>query len=176
MYTIDGSRTRRCSECGSAASLTFSLGGVRTRMNNRRVIMVAAVAVALLAVAFVFTHSAFRDPRSRIEHEHGLRLPTSASEFECRGDAARGFLDRGAASAFTVATNDLAGFLAQLTVRTSLQTFIPGNSQYQLHAAWRRGSPLATYSCASAVGDWLHVEVWPIDSTRVGVSLYTDWN
>jgi hypothetical protein len=145
-------------------------------MNNRRVIKLAAVAViALLAVAFAVTRSA-RDPRSRIEHEHGLRLPASASAFECRGDAARGFLDRGAASAFTIASNDLAGFLAQLTVRTGLQTFIPGNSQYQLHASWRRGSPLATYGCASPVGDWLHVEVWPIDSSRVGVSLYTDWN
>ena len=146
------------------------------RMNNPRVIKFAAVVVALLAVAFVFTRLGFRDPRTRIEHEHGLRLPASASAFECRGDASRGFLDRGAASAFTVATNELAGFLAQLTVRTGFQTFIPGNSQYQLHASWRRGSPLATYSCASSVGDWLHVEVWPIDSTNVGVALYTDWN
>jgi hypothetical protein len=145
-------------------------------MNIRRVIKVGAVIVALLAVTFVFNHSALRAPRSRVEHEHGLRLPASASAFECRGDASRGFLDRGAASAFTVATNELAGFLAQLTVRTGFQTFIPGNSQYQLHASWRRSSPLATYSCASPVGDWLHVEVWPIDSTNVGVALYTDWN
>ena len=145
-------------------------------MNNQRVIIFAPVVVVLLSVAFVFTRSGFRDPRSRIEHEHGLRLPVSASAFECRGDASRGFLDRGAASAFIIATKELAGFLAQLTVRTGLQTFIPGNSKYQLHASWRRGSPLATYSCASPVGDWLHVEVWPIDSTRVGVSLYTEWN
>lgn len=145
-------------------------------MNNRRVIKVAVVVVALLTAALVFIFSPFRDPRSRIEHEHGLRLPASASAFECRGDARRGFLDRGAASAFIVATNELTGFLAQLTVRTSLHTFIPGNRQYQLHASWRRGSPLATYSCASPVGDWLHVEVWPIDRASVGVSLYTDWN
>ena len=151
------------------------LGGVRTHMNNRRVIKVGAVVVALL-VAIVFARSAFRDSRSRIEREHGLRLPPSASAFECRGDAALGFLDRGAASAFTVATNELAGFLAQLNFRTGFQTFIPGNSQYQLHASWRRGSPLASYSCASPVGDWLHVEVWPIDTTNVGVALYTDWN
>jgi hypothetical protein len=145
-------------------------------MNNQRVIKIAAVVVALLAITFAFNRSVFRDSRSRIEHEHGLRLPASASAFECRGDAGRGFLDKGAASAFTVATNELAGFLAQLTVRTGLPTFIPGNPQYQLHAIWRRGSPLATYSCSSTVGDWLHVEVWPIDSARVGVALYTDWN
>ena len=112
-------------------------------MNNRRIIIFAAVVVVLLAIAFVFTRPGFRDPRSRIEHEHGLHLPASASAFECRGDASRGFLDRGAASAFIVATNELAGFLVQLTVRTGLQTFIPGNSQHQLHASWRRGSPPA---------------------------------
>jgi hypothetical protein len=145
-------------------------------MNNRRVIIFAGAVVALLAVAFVFTRSGFHEPRSRIEHEHGLRLPASASAFECRGDASRGFLDRGAASAFTVATNELAGFLAQLTVWAGFPTFMPGNSQYQLHASWRRGAPLATYSCASPVGDWLHVEIWPIDSTNVGAALYTDWN
>src|SRR4026208_1831317 len=108
------------------------LGGVRTRMNNRRVIKFAVVVVVLLAFAFVFTRSGFRDPRTRIEHEHGLRLPASASAFECRGDASRGFLDRGGSAALTGATNDLAGFVAQFTVRTGLQTFIPGNSQYQL--------------------------------------------
>ncbi len=144
-------------------------------MTYRRTMTLAAAAgVAFLVIAFAFAFKA--DPRSRIQHEHGLRLPASASSFECRGDAARGFLDRGAASAFTIATNDVARFLSQLTVRTGLQTFIPGNSQYHLRAAWRHGAPAATYSCASSTGDWLHVEVWPLDTSRVGICLYTDWN
>jgi hypothetical protein len=146
-------------------------------MRTRRAIKITAIsATALLVVGFALTRSSFRDPRSRIEHEHGLRLPASASAFECRGDAARGFLDRGASSAFIIASNDLVSFVSQLRVQQDLMTFIPGNSQYQLHAAWCIGKPMATYSCSSSVGDWLHVEVWPIDDARVGICLYTDWN
>jgi len=52
-----------------------------------------------------------------------------ASSFECRGDAARGILDRGASSAFVMAANELAGFVSQLRVQSGLTTFIPGNSQ-----------------------------------------------
>jgi hypothetical protein len=145
-------------------------------MRNRRMIKAAAIAGAVLLVAFGVAHSSFRDPRNRIEHEHGIRLPASASSFECRGDASRGFLDRGASSSFIIASNDLGGFVSELKVHPGLTTFIPGNSQYQIHAAWRKGKPMRTYSCASPTGDWLHVEVWPMDEARVGICLYTDWN
>ena len=146
-------------------------------MHARPIIKVATVLVlASLAVAFAVSCSTVRDPRSRIEQEHGLRLPASASSFECRGDAARGSLDRGAASSFTIASGDLATFISQLKIHPGLTTFIPGNSQYQLHAVWRTGTPTTTYSCDSSVGDWLHVEVWPVDDRRVGICLYTDWN
>ena len=144
-------------------------------MTKRRIITVSvASAIVLLGLVFWFARSF--DSRKRIEREHGVRLPSSASAFEFRGDAWRGFLDRGASSAFIVRSNELGGFLTQLSVRTNLQTFIPGDTQYELHSAWRRGKPAMTYSCSSSVGDWLHVEVWPIDDDRVGVCLYTDWN
>ena len=105
---------------------------------------------------------------------HFLHLPASASAFECRGDAARGFLDRGAASAFVMSTNDLFNFVSQLKVQPGLSTFIPSNSQYNLHAKWRKMTPTTTYSCNSPVGDWLHVEVWPVNDSHVGICLYTD--
>ena len=146
-------------------------------MDTRRIIRVAVFSLApLLVVAFAVLRSSFGDSRSRIEKEHGLQLPSSASSFECRGDAARRFLDRGASSAFVIASNELVRFISQLRVQPGLTTFIPGNSQYQLHAVWRNSKPAATYSCTSAVGDWLHVEVWPVDDTHVGICLYTDWN
>ena len=146
-------------------------------MRTRRIMKAAAIAVvAWMIVAFAFTRSSFRDLRSRIEHEHGLQLPASASSFECRGDASRGFLDRGAASSFTIISNDLSTFTSQLKVRAGLTTFMPGNSQYRLHAVWRTGTPLTTYSCESPVGDWMHVEVWRVSDTRLGICVYTDWN
>ena len=134
------------------------------------------LAMAGGVLAFLLVRPSFRDPRSRIEHDHGLHLPASASLFEIRGDAAKGFLDRGAASSFTIASNDLAAFTSQLKIHPGLTTFIPGNPQYELRAVWRRGKPMMTYSCDTPVGDWLHVEVWPVDEARVGICLYTDWN
>lgn len=146
-------------------------------MHSRRFARLAVIAtVAVPAIAFTIFWPRFRDSRSRVEHEHGLHLPASASAFECRGDAARGFLDRGAASAFVMSTNDLPLFVSQLKVHPGHATFIPSNSQYHLHVPWRKLRPTTTYSCNSPVGDWLHVEVWPVNDTQVGICLYTDWN
>jgi hypothetical protein len=146
-------------------------------VQTHRIVKVAAITTAtLLVVTFIITRSSIGDLHGRIEHEHGLSLPVSAASFECRGDAALGFLDRGVSSAFIMASNDLAGFVSQLRVQPGLTTFIPGNSKYRLRAVWRIGKPAATYSCSSPAGDWLHVEVWPIDDARVGICLYTDWN
>lgn len=90
-------------------------------MRTRRSIQIVAIAIiTLLVVGFVLMRSSIRDPRNRIEHEHGLRLPASASAFECRGDAAKGFLDRGASSAFIITSSDLAGFISQLKIQKNL--------------------------------------------------------
>ena len=150
---------------------TWSLFATPKSLKNA--ILVAACSFAL---SLPFTCGFVGDSANRIRREHGLQLPASASEFECKGDAWISFLDRGAASAFEISTNDLAAFVAQLRLNPSGTKFIPGNSQYRLHAPWRAGNSLATYSCDSPTGDWLYVEIWPINAFRVGVCLYTDWN
>src|SRR4051794_20168333 len=104
-------------------------------MRRDRIVHIGIVAIAALLFGAFLPTRLFPDPRSRIEHEHGVHLPDSASDFECKGDAQRGFLDRGASSAFLISSNDLAGFVSQLKVRLGLFTFIPGNSQYRLNAA-----------------------------------------
>ena len=139
----------------------------------RPIVMIGTV-VLLVAVAWL--GFGIPDPRARLEHEHGLHLPSSATSIECGGDAWIGFLDRGASSAFVMNPKELGGFMSQLKIQPGGHSFIPGNRQYQLHAAWRKGVPTSSYACDSPVGDWLHVEVWPVDETRMGVCLYTDWN
>jgi hypothetical protein len=139
------------------------------------------VSVFLIFLALVlglpFIGGFVGDSAIRVRREHGLRLPASASNFECRGDAWLCIMDRGASSAFEIASNDLRGFVAQLKTRQSdSDSLIPGNSQYRLSAPWRSGARLASYLCDSPTGDWLYVEVWPIDAVRVGICLYTDWN
>jgi hypothetical protein len=123
---------------------------------------------------------------SRIEREHGLVLPPSASQFVCRGDAWKHtFIDAGAASAFEIASNDLPKFLAQLKIKDThkgafgqdyTNSIYPGNPQYQIHRPWMTGTPLETYQCTSPKGDFLSIQIWPIDGSHVGVCLYTDWN
>src|SRR5687768_3593808 len=90
----------------------------RVRSNGRRngaigclvVLLVPVLLLALFVWAKVTDQSA-----SRVEREHGLKLPPSATGFVCRGDAWIGFLDRGASSTFDVNVDELPAFLAQLT-------------------------------------------------------------
>lgn len=114
----------------------------------------------------------------RIEREHGIVLPPSASGFRCAGDAWRKFFDRGASSIFILESKDLPAFKSQLSVNTQAATHIPGNEIYQgIMHPWRPdASPLEVLSCDSPTGDWLHVEIWPIDDMHVAIWMYTDWN
>jgi hypothetical protein len=153
-------------------------------VSRTRTIFAAASIFAILA-AFGFFGGCIGNSSLRIRREHGLVLPPSASRFVCKGDAWKMVLDRGAASAFEMASNDLSGFLARLTIKEShhgdyrpqySNSIFPGNPQYQVRTSWMSGSPLETYRCKSPVGDSLDVQIWPIDATHVGVCLYTDWN
>jgi hypothetical protein len=143
--------------------------------------LAGAAVITLLVLPFAtgfLGHSA-----TRIRREHGLQIPASASSFECRGDAWLSIIDRGAASTFEMARTDMVSFTSQLRIRTSTTTetdavasIFPGNSQYQVSAVWRTGTPIGTYFCQSPTGDYLWVQIWTIDDSRVGVCLYTDWN
>lgn len=155
--------------------------GVRTRMVKRRhiqIVVVTALVVGFFALPFF--GGLVGDSAVRIRREHGLRLPPSASQFECRGDAWISILDRGASSTFVMARSDMASFVAQLKIRESstgvVTSIFPGNAQYQVSAPWRTGTPIATHHCQSPTGDSLSVQFWSIDESRVGVCLYTDWN
>ena len=151
---------------------------MKVRMRSVKVIGVAAVA-ALLSIGVL----TFRDGNSasRIEREHGLKLPRSASHFVCGGDAWPPIMDRGAASAFEMAGSDLSEFLSQLKVRQrsieEVKWIFPGNAQYQIKVPWSSSATnVASYRCDSPTGDFLNIGVWRINEATVGVCLYTDWN
>jgi hypothetical protein len=142
---------------------------------------IAIVAIFSTALATLLLLRVFGDSASRIRREHGLNLPASASAIECHGDAwLRIITDCGAASSFEVAISDVPSLLAQLRVRSTStgvsESIFPGNPEYQVHRSWMSGIPTATYRCNSPTGDDLSVQTWPIDSSRVGICLYTDWN
>jgi hypothetical protein len=155
-------------------------------MPKRKLSTMLAVSSAVAIVAiFAFLEGCVGGSARRITREHGLVLPASASHFVCKGDAWIMIMDRGAASAFEMASNDVPRFLAQLKIKDThhgdhrpeySNSIFPGNPQYQVRTSWMSGSPLETYHCASPVGDFLDVQIWPLDATHVGVCLYTDWN
>jgi hypothetical protein len=164
----------------------------------RKVVFIS-VGLCVLAVFGWQLISPSPDPRTRAEHEHGVRLPVSAQNIQCRGDASRGFLDRGAATIFEMRTNDLTAFVAQLRIRsrtkpvkaagdpkvngynvwpTGAQTFVPGNSKYGgFRCTWQgEATPVEMLSCSSSTGDWLHVELWRLEGGALLVKMFTDWN
>jgi hypothetical protein len=122
----------------------------------------------------------------RIQREHGLRVPSSAGNFVCRGDAWMHIIpDSGAASAFEMSPSDLPSFVSQLKpFPGGASSFglddegcvFPSNPQYHIDRPWRSGNPLKKYCSVSPTGDSVDVQVWTIDSRHVGILLYTDWN
>ncbi len=150
----------------------------RKTKRHRKLLALMAICVVLISLPYALGY--LGDSATRVRREHGLELPASASHFICGGDA-WSVLDRGAASAFEISRADLPKFMAQLAIRESVRevpnSIFPGNSQYQIRIPWRASAiGMNTYLCASPTGDFMRIEVWQIDKTRIGICLYTDWN
>lgn len=149
-------------------------------MSKRNRLLLAASLSVLLLLALPLVYFVWMitsQSRARAEWEHGMVLPASAGKFQCRGDANHLFLDRGASTVFEMPATDLAAFKSGLKINPARQTHVPGNAQYNGFAfPWTAAAPLETLHCDSPKGDWLHLEIWPLASGRVGVWMYTDWN
>src|SRR5437588_8963061 len=105
--------------------------------------MVAVVSLIMLPFLLGFVGNS----ATRVEREHGLRLPPSASRFVCRGDAWIPVLDRVAASTFQIAGSDLTSFTNQLKMHTPDGYGRPPSPH---------SSPtnIASYYCSSPTGDF----------------------
>src|SRR5256885_14401315 len=86
-------------------------------MPQRKLSAMLVVSLLVTTVAvFAFLGGCVGSSARRISREHGLVLPASSSHFVCKGDAWTMIMDRGAASAFEMASNDVPRFLAQLKI------------------------------------------------------------
>ena len=163
-----------------------------------------AAIVFCVWVAVVLSQSITRstgDSRERAEHEHGIRLPPSATSIQCRGD---GWLRKTPVSGgcvttmFVMAPADMAGFLAPLHIRSrtppaiasgdptvngwnvwphGAPTYIPGNASYAgFMKSWSGTAvPVEMVSCDSPVGMWLHLEFWKLDDGMLLAKIGTRW-
>ena len=172
---------------------------VRFRDLMRRMLVVAAMVMVILALVGLWLMPA-RDPRVRAEREHGIKLPSTAVNIQCRGNAWHGFLDRGATALFEINGNDLAEFSGQFHVRSrrtpvrtspadplingwnvwpqDARSHVPSNLEYGgFKRTWTgEAVPIEMLSCDSPTGDWLHVEFWKLPEASWLVKMYTDWN
>lgn len=128
--------------------------------------------------------------RGRTELEHGIHLPPSAHEFQCKGDAWGGFLVLGARALFLIDVSDLPSLLKELDIQeqnllldssdgdveqASLTSATPTRGGFR--QSWAGvAEPLGNIVCASPRGDSLDVELWQVRDNLVAVNLHTDWN
>lgn len=103
------------------------------------------------------------------DQTHGLVFPASAvvTSHDVDPDVVR--LDGGATTQFDLPAPDLPAFLAQLNIRhtaTAPLTY-PAHAPRWVHTR---------YTCTSATGDFLYVDVGDPTQPTVRVQVYTDWN
>ena len=125
--------------------------------------------------------------RKRAEREHGITLPSSAQEIQCRGDAWGGFLDSGARALFVMDHTELDDFYSGLQIEDRVfldRAEIAGDDAYLTQprkagfdTSWHdEATLLEKLICYSPRGDSLDVVLWRLADDRVAVHLHTDWN
>lgn len=152
-----------------------------------------------LMIAVALTISDFRTKvlRQDVEHEHGLSIPLSATNFQQKRYGV-GLTDVSILSLFEIATADVNDFVGQLSINaksgplmtngtpldngwnvwpTDSKTFVPGNASLSgMKQTWKgAAAPIEMLSCESSRGDWLHVEIWAVEDHRL-IKVYTDRN
>jgi hypothetical protein len=166
--------------------------------------VVLGIILALVAscafVAIFSLRSMIGQNAARLQREHGLQIPESAAFIQCRGDAWKLIIDRGALGMFTITEADLGGFLSQLTIKSrvkstvkyevdpsalgaprwapSIGTFIPSNvaGPPLQNPIGKNLQPIEAISADSSTGDWMHIELFRVDDETVLMKIYTDWN
>lgn len=119
--------------------------------------------------------------RLRAEMSHGMRLPPSAHNIQCRGDALTSIADRAEITWFQISAGDLKAFLGSLGTTTTTQPVFGAslaNSEYSGHQKTWTGTESYNQwlQCRSPVGDFLIVEVWDLPGGEHLIKMYTDWN
>ncbi len=96
------------------------------------------------------------------------------------GDLFR-LVDHGRSSIFVIDSADLDQLVDQLDKidDVSYSTFVPGNAQYRPdRVPWPPdATPQDSFGKTSpAGGDFMHVEIYRVDASHLGVWIYSDWN
>jgi hypothetical protein len=119
--------------------------------------------------------------RLRAEMSHGMRLPPSAHNIQCRGDALTSIADRAEITWFQISAGDLKPFLASLGTTTTTQPIFGAslaNPEYTgQQKTWTGTESFNQWlQFRSPVGDFLIVEVWDLPGGEHLIKMYTDWN
>lgn len=119
--------------------------------------------------------------RLRAEMSHGMSLPPSAHDIQCRGDALTSIGDRAEITWFQISSGDLKPFLAGLASSSTTRPVFGaslGNAEYTGHQkTWTGPQTLnQIFQCRSPAGDFLIIEVWDLPGGEHLIKMYTDWN
>ena len=111
----------------------------------------------------------------RIKQEHTLTVPASASHIHCDPFFAISiFLDTGGEASFEMSRNDLPIFLAQLKfLRSESRPDDPSDMLVNNEVPDHFGRLISTFDGFSHDGNVMHIDVYDIDASTVGVWIGT---
>jgi hypothetical protein len=128
-------------------------------------------AVVATPSALLFFSGLAGSSAKRIGKEHCISVPSSASNIQCEPFFAISiFLDGGGTASFEMPRNDLPSFLTQFK---SLRTIPAPNDTTDWRVTHsvpdRFGQRITSFDGVSRDGNIIHMDVYNIDSSRVGV-------
>jgi hypothetical protein len=149
---------------------------------NRPVVKTFGILITLVCLGIVapcYFSGLIGNSRARVRLDHSIEVPASTSGIECAFPfSTTQFMDSGAEATFTISRADLPGFLAEFPHFKESPDDPPEWATLRRHLspAWRKGVPIAVYDGRFPEGHRTLCEIWPVDSTSVGIYLVSVWN
>ncbi len=152
----------------------------RIKSKQDRVIFILTILIILSApFAFLFASGFIGISAARIERDHSISVPHSATNIQCDDGfvSMTTFADVGARASFQMSRDDLSTFLAQFKFLESRSVPNDPPDGFVHHPVPEHfGRVIFTFYGMSRDGNVMHVDVYDIDNAKVGVCLDTCWN
>jgi len=135
------------------------------------------VCVALLFLAALFYLGWVGDSKARVQSDHSINLPESASSIHCSGFISTRFFDSIERASFILPKDDLAFFVSQIQ---SLPRMGKSDTDFSeillIPASWAAAPVISQYCRRSLDGNLLVTKILDIGNSNAGVILTTGWN
>ena len=158
---------------GSFIVIVTSCALMVLRAKNKWIRLATIFAIMGIPLLLLYLDGFIGSSVKRLARDHSFDAPVSVTDISCDGFVTlTTFIDDGASAHFKMARSDISRLLSQFKNHSGSH----GSDWTPSTSPTGFGKLIETYDGVSQRGNVMHIDIYDINSTQVGVIIATQWN